>query len=77
MKIPARMMAAGEPRPVIKEVPADLAAYIVMGVDEYRNLTRRYLETFRKSSLSRKISEADRTAGDTRHTPPAPGPLSG
>lgn len=48
MKIPARMMAAGSPARVIKEVPADLAAYIVMGVDEYRNLTRRYLETFRE-----------------------------
>lgn len=51
MKIPARMMAAGSPARVIKEVPADLAAYIVMGVDEYRNLTRRYLETCREVTL--------------------------
>lgn len=50
MTIPARMMAAGSPARIIKEVPADLAAYIVMGVDEYRNLTRRYLETFREAA---------------------------
>jgi carbonic anhydrase/acetyltransferase-like protein (isoleucine patch superfamily) len=51
MKIPARMMVAGSPARIIKEVPADLAAYIVMGIDEYRGLTRRYLETFREVAL--------------------------
>jgi phenylacetic acid degradation protein len=48
MEIPPRMMAAGSPARIVKEVPADLAAYIVMGVDEYKGLTRRYLETFRE-----------------------------
>ncbi|HOI74157.1 MAG TPA: gamma carbonic anhydrase family protein [Syntrophales bacterium] len=56
MTIPARMMAAGSPARIVKEVPADLAAFIVMGVDEYRNLTRRYLETFREVAPEPEIS---------------------
>jgi len=47
-KIPARMMAAGSPARILKEVPADLAEFMALGVDEYRGLTRKYLETCRE-----------------------------
>jgi phenylacetic acid degradation protein len=48
MNIPPGMLAAGSPARVVKPVPPDLAGYIVLGVEEYRGLTRRYLETFRE-----------------------------
>lgn len=48
MSIPAGMLAAGSPARIVKPVPAALAEYIVLGVEEYRGLTRRYLDTFRE-----------------------------
>lgn len=48
MRIPAGKLVVGNPARIEKDVPPELGTYAVMGVEEYRKLTRRYLDTFRE-----------------------------
>jgi carbonic anhydrase/acetyltransferase-like protein (isoleucine patch superfamily) len=48
MVVPAGRLAAGNPARVIKDVTAELTARMEQGVDEYRKLTRKYLETLKE-----------------------------
>ncbi|HOX95586.1 MAG TPA: gamma carbonic anhydrase family protein, partial [Syntrophales bacterium] len=48
MRIPAGKLVMGNPAKIKKDVPADLAAYAATGVEEYKRLTRLYLETMKE-----------------------------
>ncbi len=45
MNIPAGKLVVGNPAKVKKDVPPDLAAYAARGVEDYKRLTRLYLQT--------------------------------
>jgi len=48
MNIPAGKLAMGNPAKIIKDVPPDLAGYAAQGVEEYKKLTRLYLQTMKE-----------------------------
>ena len=48
MKIPAGKLVMGNPARIIKDVPPDLAAYAALGVEQYKELTRLYLQTMKE-----------------------------
>jgi len=52
MVIPAGKLAAGNPARIVKDVSPELRAYAVMGIEEYRKLTRRYLESLREVGVT-------------------------
>jgi len=50
MHVPAGKLVIGNPARVIKDVSADLKAWATLGVAQYKELTRLYLQTMREIS---------------------------
>jgi carbonic anhydrase/acetyltransferase-like protein (isoleucine patch superfamily) len=48
MNIPAGKLVMGNPAKIRKDVPPDLAAWAAMGVEEYKEITRLYLQTMKE-----------------------------
>lgn len=48
MRIPAGKLAIGNPAKVLKDVPEDLKAWATWGVEQYKELTRLYLQTMKE-----------------------------
>jgi carbonic anhydrase/acetyltransferase-like protein (isoleucine patch superfamily) len=48
MNIPAGKLVIGNPAKVIKDVSADLKAWATHGVEQYKELTRHYLQTMKE-----------------------------
>lgn len=47
MRIPARKLVAGNPAKIIKDVSPEMEAYVAMGIDAYRELSRLYRLTMK------------------------------
>ena len=48
MHVPEGKLVAGNPAKIIKDVSQELAAYVTMGIEEYKKLTILYLKTLRE-----------------------------
>lgn len=48
MHIPAGKMVAGNPARVVKDVSPEMAAYVAMGIDVYKDLSRLYRQTMKE-----------------------------
>jgi carbonic anhydrase/acetyltransferase-like protein (isoleucine patch superfamily) len=48
MHIPAGKLVAGNPAKIIKDVSPELAAYVTMGIEEYKKLTLLYQQTMKE-----------------------------
>jgi phenylacetic acid degradation protein len=48
MHIPAKKLAAGNPAKIIKDISPEMAAYVAMGIEEYKKLTHLYRGTMNK-----------------------------
>lgn len=48
MHIPAGKLAAGNPARVVKDVSPEMAAYVAMGVEAYKELSRLYRQTMKE-----------------------------
>jgi len=48
MHIPAGKLVIGNPAKVIKDVSEDLKAWATLGVEQYKELTRLYLQTMKE-----------------------------
>jgi carbonic anhydrase/acetyltransferase-like protein (isoleucine patch superfamily) len=48
MHIPEGKLVAGNPAKIIKDVSQELAAYVIMGIEEYKKLTLLYLQTMKE-----------------------------
>jgi phenylacetic acid degradation protein len=46
--IPAGKLVMGNPAKIIKDVPPGLAAYATLGVEQYKEITRLYLQTMKE-----------------------------
>ena len=48
MNIPAGKLVVGNPAKIVKDVPPDLAAWVTYGIEEYKKITRLYLQTIKE-----------------------------
>jgi carbonic anhydrase/acetyltransferase-like protein (isoleucine patch superfamily) len=48
MHIPAGKLVMGNPAKIIKDVSGDLEAYVTLGIEQYKELTRLYLQTMKE-----------------------------
>lgn len=49
--IPAGKLVAGNPAKIIKDISPETQAYMAMGVEEYKKLTRLYRETMKRVAI--------------------------
>lgn len=48
MHIPAGKLVAGNPAKIIKDVSPEMKAFVVMGIDAYKELSRLYRQTMKE-----------------------------